>query len=215
MKRILLPLVCALILSSGAFAQTTTQEAKALLNKASEKMRSFDNLYLTFTYFFENSRVEPPVTQQEKGQIAIKGDTYRLKFMGTEQIRNANKLYTILEMDEEVQVTQYEEGEETGLTPTRLLNLYQKGYSYKLGGTEKKDGKVIQYVILKPNASEEVDKIMVGIEKDTHYIHSLKQWGTNGTVTTFQITSFEPNKKLAPGYFTFKKENYPGYYIAE
>ncbi len=208
-------LLFSLLLVSGAMGQVTTKEAKEKLNRASEKMRSFDNLYLSFTYFFENSRVEPPITQQEKGNIAIKGESYHLNFMGTEQIRSGNKLYTILKMDEEVQVTEYEEGEETGLTPTRILDLYSSGYSYKLGGTEKKDGKVIEYVILKPNASEEIDKIMVGIEKGTDYIYSLKQWGTNGTITTFQVTSFEPNKKLAPGYFSFKKENYPGYYIAE
>ncbi len=201
--------------TSTTLAQATNAEAKEILNRASKKMRSFDNLYLTFTYFFENSRVNPPVTQQEKGDIAIKGDAYHLNFMGTEQIRNGNKLYTILEMDEEVQITEYEEGEDAGLTPTRILDLYSKGYSYKLGGSEKVNGKTIQYVILKPNASEEVDKIMVGVEKDTDHIYSLKQWGTNGTITTFQVTSFEPNKKLQPAYFAFNRKNYEGYYIAE
>ncbi|MDZ7846167.1 MAG: hypothetical protein U5L96_05075 [Owenweeksia sp.] len=39
-------------------------------------------------------------------------------------------------MDEEVQITEYDEEENTGLTPTSILKSYQKGYSYKMGGTE-------------------------------------------------------------------------------
>ena len=135
--------------------------------------------------------------------------------MSMEQIRNGSKLYTILPQDEEVQITQYDEEENTGLTPSSILKSYEKGYSYKLGGTEKKNGKSIQYVILKPTASEEIDKIMLGVEKESKHLVSLKQWGTNGTITTFNITSFEPNKDLPAGYFSFDKSDYPGYYIAD
>ncbi len=198
-----------------AIAQTH-QEAKQLLTDASDKIASYNNLYLEFTYNFENNRVDPPITQSEKGSIAVKGESYHLNFMGAEQIRNGNKLYTILKEDEEVQVTEYDEAEEDqGLTPSSILRLYQKGYSYKLGGTEKVDGKTIQYVILKPNASEDIDKIMIGVEKDTKKLYSLRQWGNNGTLTTFLITNFEPNKKLPASHFSFDRADYPGYYIAE
>lgn len=210
-------ILASLLVSFFAFGMNgqTHKEAKQLLSEASDKLKSYDNLYIAFDYNFENTRVSPPVTQEESGNIALKGDDYHLDFMGMKQIRNGSKLYTILPEDEEVQITEYDEEENTGLTPTSILKSYEKGYSYKLGGTEKKDGKTIQYVILKPNASEEVDKIMLGMEKDSKKLTSLKQWGTNGTITTFDITGFEPNKDLPANYFSFNKSDYPGYYIAD
>lgn len=206
-----------ILLSLGwftAMAQSNT-EAKQLLEKASAELKSHTSVYLEFTYNFENNRVDPPVTQQETGKIAVKGDNYRLEIMGMEQIRAGNKLYTILHDDEEVQVNEYDEEENAGLTPTGILESFNKGYSYKLGGSEQINGKTIKYVILKPNASEEIDKIMVGIEAGTNRLYSLKQWGTNGTITTFIITLFQADKNLPAGYFSFNKNNYPGYYIAD
>lgn len=216
MKLVPYSLLClALFLGFTTSAQTNKQ-AKQLLKEASEKILSEDLVYLDFQYNFENTRVDPPVTQEETGNIAIKGDDYHLEFMGIEQIRSGNTVYTILKDDEEVQVSTFdEEDEDQGLTPSSIFTLYQKDHSYKLGETKKMDGRTIQYVILKPVASEEVKEIKVGIDKESKEIVSLQQTGTNGTVTTFQITGYFPNKELPAGYFTFNKSNYPGYYIAD
>lgn len=203
------------LVSFTGFAQSSHEEAKALLNDASKKLKSYQNISLSFDYSFENKKVQPPVSQSEKGTIAIKGDDYRLKFMGVEQIRSGNMLYTILKEDMEVQVTEYDEEEDQGLTPSSIMNLYQKGYSYKIGKTYKENGITLHEVHMKPVASEEVKKIVIVIEQESKKIVSLTQWGTNGTVTTFTIVSFEPNKKLPANFFTFNKKDYPGYYIAD
>lgn len=191
------------------------KEAKAILAKASEELRSHKTVYLEFDYHFENHRVDPPIKQTEKCSIGIMGDNYHLNFMGTEQIRDGKKVYTILPEDEEVQVADFSEDEDEGITPSSILSLYDKGYSYKLGGTDSKDGKKIQYVILKPVASEEVDKIMIGVEKESHRLKSIKQWGTNGTITTFDVTSFQSNKSFPESYFKFNRKDYQDYYISE
>ena len=193
----------------------SSNEAKKLLEMASNELKSHELVYMEFSYDFENNRVDPPVVQKENGKIAVKGDDYRLEIMGMEQLRVGNQLYTILHDDEEVQLTAYEEEDNAGLTPTAILESFQKGYSYKLGGSEQIEGKTIKYVILKPIASEEIDKIMVGIEAKTNQLYNLQQWGTNGTKTTFKIISYQTNKSLPAGYFSFKESDYPGYYIAD
>ena len=208
-------LLAAVLLSSNVQAQATAKEAKALLQQASAKLKSYKTYAIDFDYTFENTRVKPPVKQEQQGNLAVKGEDYRLNFMDTEQLRVGDKLYLILTGDEEIQVTAYDEEDNQGFTPSRILNLYNKGYSYKLGGKETINGKSIEYVILKPNASEEIDKIMVGIDKSTSHIHSLKQWGKNGTITTFTVRNFSPNPTLPTGHFSFNKADYPGFYIAE
>lgn len=202
-----------ILATTAAFAQPTNKQAQQLLTDASAKLKSYSTLYIGFDYSFENKKAG--VSQNEKGTIGIKGDDYHFNFMGMEQIRKGSKLYTILTEDEEVQITEFSADEDQGLTPSTILDLYQSGYSYKMAGNTTINGKKVQQVKLKPVASEDIKEIEVGVEKDTQKVVYIKQTGTNGTVTTFNITTFEPNKKFPANYFTFNKSDYPGYYIAE
>lgn len=215
MRVLLFSLLSVFFFSLSADGQASNKEAKALLDKASQTMKKYNSLSIDFTYSFENNRVEPPITQSQKGNIALKGNNYHLKLNIIEQLRVGNKVYNILNEDEEVQVTTFDPEEDEGLTPAKILNLFSEGYSYKLGGTETVNGKKIKYVILKPNASEEIDKIMIGIEANTNHVYSMTQWGTNGTITTLQVEEFKANPSLPASYFQFNKANYPGYYIAQ
>lgn len=191
-------------------------EAKALLQEASQAMKAYKGVEIDFIYTFENTRVEPPIRQKQIGTIGIKGDDYRLKVGAIEQLRIGNKLYNILHEDEEVQVSSYdEESEDQGLTPSKLLNLFDSGYSYKLAGSETLEGRKIQYVLLKPNASEEIDKIQIGIDTKTKEVFSMQQWGTNGTATLLEVKKLRKIDKWPQGYLTFQEEKYADYYISE
>jgi len=209
----LFPLIVAAFCAQFLVAQSHT-EAKALLEEASKTMKSYPAMEIDFSYTMENNRVDPPITQKQEGTLAIKGDDYRLKTPVLEQLRVGNKLYNILHEDEEVQVSEYEE-EGMGLSPARLLSFYEKGYSYKMGGTETINGRTIKYVILKPVASEEIDKIMIGVDMKTKEVYSMKQWGLNGTLTTLVVNKLTKDAKWPADYFVFDKKDYPGYYISE
>ncbi len=209
----LLPLLIAAFTAQFLFGQSNV-EAKKLLQESSAQMKSYPALSLDFSYTMENNRVDPPIVQKQEGTLDLKGDDYRLKTPQLEQLRTAKTVYTFLHEDEEVQISEYEE-EDMGLSPARLLSFYETGYSYKLGGKETIGGKQIKYVILKPNASEEIDKIMIGINASTKDIYSMKQWGTNGTVTTLIVKSLNKNAKWPTNHFTFNKKDFPGYYISE
>lgn len=213
--RSILAIALASFTTFGVVGQNTSKKAKQLLGQAAQRLEGHDHIYLAFNYKFVNNKVNPPVEQTEQGNIAIKQEDYHLNFLGTEQIKVENKIYTVLAEDKEVQVTEYEEAESEAISPTKILSSYQKGYSYKIDKTVREKGKEIVYIRLKPNVSEEVDYIIVAMEKKTLRIKSLQQFGLNGTVTTFEITEYAPNKKLPANYFTFNKADYEGYYISE
>lgn len=202
-------------LGLGSLSAQNHVQAKKLLQEASAKMRSYPQIKMSFSYEFENRRVDPPLKQSQQGTIAVQGDNYRLELGGIEQLRSGNKMYTILHEDEEVQISTYDEEEDPGLTPGKLLSSFEKGYSYKMGGTETINGKSISYIILKPNASEEVDKIMVGIETATKHIYSMQQWGTNGTLTTLKVQNFIAKPQLPASHFRYNPAKYADYYISE
>ena len=213
MKKLIF-ILSSFLMINASLAQSA-EEAKALLQKTSEAMRAHQSFSIRFDFDFLNERVEPAVSQKRSGRIAVKGDNYHLHMGSIEQIRQGNTEYMILKDDEEVQITSYEEDEQSdGLTPTSLLSMYKKGYSYRMDGSAMVNGDKITYVLLKPRASEEIEKVRVGINTSKNHVHSIKQWGQNGAVTTITVKEFEANPVLPDRYFTFSEENYPGYYIS-
>ena len=211
-----LSLCGALLFSFSLFSQASNQEAKTLLEKSSSKMKSYPIIALDFSYTFENVKVEPPVKQVQEGTIAIKGEDYHLQIEGIEQIRSGKKLYNILNEDEEVQISNYENDEEDeGISPSKILSSFSKGYSYKMGEREQVEGKTIQHIVLKPINTLTVEKIIIGIEASTNHVYSLKQFGTNGTITTLKVKSFNSKPQLPANYFSFNRADYQDFYISE
>ena len=198
-----------------AYAQSSHEAAKEMLREASERLKQHTSIDIRFTYTFENNRVDPPVVRAEKGEVQVKGEAYHLVLMGTEQICDGEMVYTILHEDEEVQKAPAKnEGEdEAAFHPLQILDLYKKNFSYKLGGEEKVGGKTVQYIILVPQASELLQRIVVGLYKEDKRLYSYKQLGVDGTETTFVVDSYTVDKPLPATYFTFDPKRYPDYYI--
>jgi|GEM_PF-195115 len=192
----------------------STEAAKQKLEKASAQLKAAKTVKIAFTYSLENKRTTPPIQQQEKGTLETMGDRYRLKLMGTEQICDGQFVWMVLHADEEVQKKPVKDGQgNEAMTPLRLLELHRKGFSYKLGGSEVVHGKTIEYVVLKPNASEDIQSIQVGIDAKTGLVYSYTQTGTNGTVTRFVVDSIQLNAALPASRFVFSPKEFPGYYI--
>ncbi len=214
MKKILF-FISIIFLGQYLAAQSTAQQAKKWLDDASAQMKSYKDVSILFNYSFINDRVKPAIKKNESGDLMLKGQAYKLKFMGMEQISDGKMLYTILHEDEEVQKDPIDPNKPNGnaLNPANILELYKKGFSYKLGGEEKLNGLAIVYIILKPNASEDLEYIQLGIVKTTKHLHSYEQKGRDGTITKFVVTSFKSNQNLPSNLFQFDPKKYPGYYI--
>lgn len=208
-------LIAALALSSVWIqAQEGAKEAKETLKKASDKIKAYENALIQFEYLFENKRAKPPVSQNEKGEILISKNNYFLTFMGTEQLFDGKKTYNILREDQEVQVFDADEDDES-LTPAKILDLYQSGYSYSSGGTQTLAGKVYKVIILTPKASAEIDYIEVYVSKTTNDLHSIKQVNRDGSSTKFTLVSLKPNQNQLAKKLIFNKKDFPGFRIVE
>lgn len=203
----------ASIISWSAQAQQSHQEARKLIQEAAQQMRSYQTIDMEFDYELRNEEVQPPVVQTQSGRISLKGDDFHLTLPNLEQIMHDGTRYTILHQDQEVQKTPYNPNEDNMLTPTNLMERFKKGYSYKLGEKNSQKGKTIQYIWLKPTASETTEKIRLGIDLKNKHIHSLEEWSTNGSVTTLRVRKFQANPALPAGYFKFNPADYSDYYI--
>ena len=202
-----------LILFIGFQSQAQdAKKAKDLLDKVSEKVKSYQNIKIDFKYTLQNSKEK--INQESKGNVVLKGNLYVLNFMGVTKISDGKKLYTIVSEDEEITISKLSNTEEENDTPAKMLTFFKKGFKYSWDISQTVKGKKIQYVKLIPISSKDERKqVLVGIDVKTNQIHNIITMGNNGTKVTMTVNSFKINQNLPKNQFTFVASKYPKYYI--
>ena len=207
-KKILLLL---LFISITLHAQNA-QQAKALLNEVSKKVKSYDNISIDFKYALNNASEN--INQETRGDVVIEGNKYRLNILGGTRIFDGKTLYSISPDDEEVTISSENPDDENSITPNKMLSFYEGGYTYAMDIVQNVKGRKIQYIKLKPiDSNSEISYVLLGIDAQTKHIYNLIEVGKNGTTTTLTINSFKTNEPLSKALFTFDKEKYGDYYI--
>ena len=127
---------------SITFAQDN--EAKTLLKKVSDKVKSYDNIAIDFKYVLQN--IAENVNQETRGDVVIQGDKYKLNILGVTRIFDGKTLYSISPEDEEVTISSDNSEDENSITPSKMLSFYEDGYTYKMDIVQNVKGRKIQYV---------------------------------------------------------------------
>lgn len=206
-------LILVLIFSTFGYAQDDN-EAKALVKKVLDKVESYDNFVIDFSYTLENKAQN--LKQETRGDVSIKDEKYVLKLMGTTQIFDGNKIYTIVPEDDEVTISAYDEMNSDQITPSKMLTFYEEGYRFKMDILQNIQGRKIQYVELIPiDSDNEMKQILLGIDKQTNHIFNLIQIQPDDTRIEFRVTKFRTNEPLSATHFEFQKSKYADYYINE
>lgn len=202
-----------LLLTNFSYAQNDN-EAKALVGQVLDKVKSYDNFVIDFTYTLEN-KVQN-MKQETRGEVSIKGEKYVLNLMGTTQIFDGKKIYTIVPEDDEVTISNYDETDTEQITPSKMLTFYQEGYRFKMDVLQDIKGRKIQYVELVPmDSNNEMKQILLGIDRQTKHIFNLIQIQPDDTRIEFRVTKFKTNEPLSATHFQFQRSKYADYYINE
>lgn len=204
-------LVLAFVVTFFAHAQSPNN-ADALLNEVSSKVKGYDNIVINFKYSLENTAEN--VKHETRGDVSLEGEKYLLNIMGTTRIFDGKKLYTIIPEDEEINISSHNPEEEQNITPSKMLTFYNDGYKSQIDKTVDLKGRKIQYVRLTPiDTNAEIKNILLGIDKQTKHIYNLIQTQSNGTKITITVTSFKTNQPIPESLFQFKEDRYKDYYI--
>lgn len=190
----------------------TPIEAQNLLELASKKMESYENIEFEFSYTL-NNRMEQ-INQESSGNVTIAQDKYKLKFLDAIQLFDGKALYTIVPENEEITITQANDDEDFGLNPKELLKFHKKGYNYHWDISQRVKGKNIQFVKLIPtNEDGDIVSLLLGIDTQKNHLYKLIEVGENGTVTTLTINQIKVDGSLPENFFVFNQDDYPNYYI--
>ena len=212
MKEIVVLLV-TIMLSATTFAQGDAK-SEQLLDVVSEKMNSYENIYVEFNYKLHNA--EENVNQETRGNVAMKGDLYNVNFLGVNQLFDGKKVYTIISEDEEVNISDVDAEDGETLTPSKFFSFYKNGFSYSWDVLENMNGRKIQFVKLIPiDSNSEISSVLLGVDVKTNHIYRLIETGNNSTVTTLTITKFKTDQPLSSKLFLFDEDKYKkeGYLI--
>ena len=211
MKKIIFLFIAIISYNNIAVSQEA-DEAEKLLNKVSENIKSYDNIYINYTYTLSN--LEEDINQTNKGSFVTENDNWKFVMLGVTRIFDGDKLYTISPDDEEVTISTQNPDDETTITPNKMLYFYEEGYNFEMDIVQYIGRKKIQYVKLVPMDSDaEIKYILLGIDVEFNQIYKVIETGINDTQTTISIVDFEVNLPLEESLFVFDKEKYKDYYM--
>jgi len=191
---------------SMVFSQNAVS-AKKLLDGVSNKMSSYNNVFVDFDYVLDNKSED--VQQEMSGDVVMQGDKYIVNLFGSTQIFDGSKTYTIIPENEEVNISDADIDSDNTFTPSKFYSFYKNGYTYFLDEIKKVNGKQIQFVKLIPiDSNSETDSILVGIDLRTEHIYQIIEIGKNKTQTILTAKVIKTDQNLDSSLFSFNEKKY-------
>ena len=215
MRRVgLLVSFLSLVFSVGAQVPVKDPEAKKVLDKASEKFKTFQSFKADFEFLMESTATG--MSEKYTGEVTVKGEKYFIKTGDCkETYNNGETVWTYYVEDNEVTIFDYD-SEDDNMSVDKMLNIYKSGYKYRLMADETINGVTYEVVDLEPDLSPEerkthqVFKIRILFDKKTKIIYSWKIFERNGNRYTVTIKSIQTNIAVSESIFTFDKAKHKG-----
>ncbi len=210
MRRVLVTSV-VLLITVFVWAQQD-QKAKDILDKVSEKTRSYSTITADFSFSMQNKELE--IDEKNDGSIKIKGQKYCVNLPdvngGIKVFSDGKTLWNYMKNGNQVTISNLDEESSDLMDPSTLFSIYEKGFDSKFVA-EKKDGNITIYQIdLFPDSKEhDVAKISVSINKSTMTIHSAILYGTDDNLYIIEVKKMETDKELPDSEFVFDASKFP------
>ena len=150
-----------------------------------------------------------------KGKITVKGEKFRLALPEQEIINDGTTQWTYLPEAKEVNIDTYDPASDD-VNPTKILDMYKKGFKYLYLSDKTEGGVVCEEVDLVPDKKDaQFFKIKMMIGKKDKSIQSWTMYDKSGNRYKYTITKFNPTVKMEDSFFTFDPKKYPGVEIID
>ena len=227
MKKLLIfPLLT--LITTYSIAQKSVEKdaaAKAILNKVSEKYRTYDAVKTDFDFTLDNAQASVKETQTGTLLARSKANKFRVTIyspgtaakpdIAQEIISDGKTQWTYLKKDNEVQINNVDNSGQ-GLNPAQIFTIYEHGYKYIYNGDTKIGGKVYQEIDLTPeDINKSFFKVRLWIDKVKKQIFRALIFDKNGNHYTYTLRSFVPNIQVPDNTFTFDPKVHRGVEVVD
>ena len=198
----------ALIVNFGVFAQKD-QQAETVLNQVSEKYQSLSGLTATFEYTYSTSPGD--VAEKSTGQVAVKGNKYKLVLNDQEIYNNGKTVWTYIKSNnfKEVTINSVEDNADE-LTPSNIYNIYKKGYDYKLLGEKQQNGNTVQEIELSAEKrNSQFQRIKLFIDKAKKDLIGWEIQDEMGGIFSYRFREINTEANLPDSHFVFDTQKHP------
>lgn len=222
MKRFFGVAICFLFVIS-AFAQANTLNDTAathLLQRVSDKYKSYKNISAGFKLLVINPKVKPTddekkLTDTLKGDVTLEGAKFKINIKDQQVICDGKNIWTYIPDDKEVQVNYFEDNDDV-FSPSKIFTFYKDGFSYQIEERKTVGGKTLTVIEMVPsNKKTTYFKIQVTIDETALQIVESKIFDKNGTRYVYKITKQTPNTATTADSFTFDAKKYPGVKVVD
>jgi len=223
MKKLLLFSILSFLITT-TYAQKDAA-AKAILNKVSQKYRTYDVVKTDFTFTLENPQAGIKETQRGTLIAKSKSNKFRVTLysagapaapsIAQEIISDGKTQWTYLKKDNEVQVNNVDKSGD-GLNPAQVFTIYEHGYKYLYNGETRSGGRVYQEIDLTPeDIKKQFFKVRLEIDKVKKQLHSALIFDKNGNRYAYTLKSFTPNAQVPDNTFTFDPKVHKGVEVVD
>ncbi len=183
-------------------------KALEILDAMSKKYKAIPSFEVAFTQALTNESAG--VKEEIKAKFTVKGEKYKLELAEQQVYNNGTTVWTYLPSSKEVNVDNFDPKSED-LTPSKMFDMYKKGFKYLLLGEKNEGGVLCDEVDLVPEKKDaQYFKIKMMISKKDKSVQSWTMFDRTGNRYKNTITKFVPNSKVDDSFFTFDPKKFPG-----
>lgn len=205
MKKSLLLLI-GIVVGQVALAQYDPK-ALEILEAMSKKYKAFTSFEANLTSMLINESAG--VKDEFKGKATVWGDKYRLELAEQHVYNNGTTTWTYMPNENEVNIDNVDPKSDE-LNPSKIFEMYKKGFKYLLIGEKTEGGVLCDEVDLVPEKKEaQYFKIKMVISKKDKSVQSWTMFDRSGNKYKYTITKFVPNVKVDDAFFNFDVKKYP------
>jgi outer membrane lipoprotein-sorting protein len=204
----LLPGLLVFLVNFAVLAQKDRQ-AETILNNVSERYQSLSGLTASFEYTYSTSPGD--VAEKSTGQVAVKGDKYKLVLNDQEIYNNGKTVWTYIKSNnfKEVTINTVEDNADE-LTPSNIYNIYKKGYSYKLLGEKPQNGITVQEIeLVAEKRNSQFQRIKLFVDKSSMDLIGWEIQDEMGGVFSYRFREIDTQANLPDSHFVFDTQKHP------
>lgn len=194
MKRIYFFFLILVTSISVVFAQKDAK-AQAILDKTAAAYQKANGIKLTFD-------------GTQKGTLLLKGSCFYLDCAGVKSWFDGKTQWSYVQQNEEVTISNPTAEEIQSVNPYALITSYKTLFNYRYKGTQTRNGKKGQEIVLTPRQKGEIQSITFTVSANYEPIYIGIQL-TNGQTQKLNITSYQTNLNLNSTNFSFNAKKYP------
>ena len=182
--------------------------AHAILSDVRKHLKSFRSLKIEFTFLMENRNER--TSESQKGTILIRGNRYRMDFMGQTMISDGRTAWSFNREANEVVISTADPKDMETLNPLALLENYEKNFRAKLIREDRDRGVAVMIIDLQPFENRSFHKVRVITDKDKNTIVATEIHEKNGTTMTFRVDRMQTNVPAPDSEFRFDVSKHQG-----